>query len=46
MGGGRNFGARQEHELVLRVEHFSNAGIKHPNPGENFAQLRYTYRFE
>jgi len=46
LGVGRNFGARQEHELVLRVEHFSNAGIKHPNPGENFAQLRYTYRFE
>jgi lipid A 3-O-deacylase len=42
---GRNFGDRQEHEIALRVEHFSNAGIKHPNPGENFVQLRYSYSF-
>jgi hypothetical protein len=27
-------------EVALRVEHFSNAGISHPNPGENFLQLR------
>ncbi|OUL98093.1 hypothetical protein A8M77_33405 [Variovorax sp. JS1663] len=45
LGVGRNFGARGEHELALRVEHFSNGGIKHPNPGENFVQLRYSYRF-
>jgi hypothetical protein len=42
---GRTFGARDEHELALRVQHFSNAGIKHPNPGENFLQLRYACRF-
>jgi len=46
LGVGRNFGARREHELMLRVEHFSNAGIKEPNPGANFVQLRYAYRFE
>lgn len=46
LGVGRNFGKNLEHELALRVEHFSNAGIRHPNPGQNFAQLRYTYRFE
>jgi lipid A 3-O-deacylase len=45
IGVGRNFGASGQHELSLRVEHFSNAGIKRPNPGENFAQLRYSYRF-
>ena len=39
---GRNFGETQQHELALRFEHFSNAGIKHPNPGENFIQWRYT----
>lgn len=33
------------HEVALRVEHYSNAGIKHPNPGENFVQLRYARRF-
>lgn len=45
IGVGRNFGAAGEHEVSLRLEHFSNAGIKHPNPGENFAEVRYTYRF-
>ncbi|WP_159915984.1 acyloxyacyl hydrolase [Pantoea sp. 18069] len=42
---GTNFGARREHEVMLRIEHFSNAGIKRPNPGENFLQLRYAHRF-
>jgi lipid A 3-O-deacylase len=41
-GIGRAFGRS---ELLLRIEHFSNAGISHPNPGENFGQLRYAYRF-
>jgi lipid A 3-O-deacylase len=45
VGIGRDFGGRGQHELALRAEHFSNAGIAHPNPGENFAQLRYSYRF-
>ena len=42
---GRRFGSRGEHELALRFEHFSNAGIKRPNPGQNFLQVRYAYRF-
>lgn len=45
VGLGRNFGARGEHELSLRLQHFSNADIKKPNPGMNFARLRYAYRF-
>jgi lipid A 3-O-deacylase len=45
IGIGRSFGRDREHELMLRIEHFSNAGIKHPNPGENFVELRYAYRF-
>jgi hypothetical protein len=44
VGLGLTFGPRHEHEVVLRVEHFSNAGIRHPNPGENFVQFRYAYR--
>jgi lipid A 3-O-deacylase len=44
LGVGRRFGAAMEHELVLRVEHFSNCGVSHPNPGENFLQLRYLRR--
>jgi len=42
---GRDFGSRGQHELALRIEHFSNAGINHPNPGENFGQVRYSWRF-
>lgn len=45
LGVGYNFGEHRRHEVQLRVEHVSNAGIKHPNPGENFAQLRYAYHF-
>ena len=41
---GRTFGARGEHDLALRIEHFSNGGIREPNPGIEFASLRYTYR--
>lgn len=32
-------------ELSVRVQHFSNAGIKHPNPGENFVQLRLSMAY-
>ena len=45
LGVGRSFGAQRQHELALRVQHVSNAGIKKPNPGENFVQLRYTRHF-
>lgn len=45
LGIGRNFGAQGEHELSLRLQHFSNAGIRKPNPGENFVRVRYLYRF-
>ena len=43
---GRNFGPRNEHELALRVQHYSNGGLKEPNPGQTFVQLRYAYRFD
>lgn len=42
---GREFGAAHRQEIALRVEHFSNAGIDHPNPGENFVQLRWVVRY-
>ena len=38
---GRRFG---DSEVELRIQHFSNAGIAHPNPGENFFQVRYAHR--
>jgi hypothetical protein len=34
-----------EHDFGVRIEHFSNAGIREPNPGVNLVSLRYTYRF-
>ena len=43
-GVGHQFGERRQHELTMRVQHFSNAGIKRPNPGKNFLQLRYSRR--
>ena len=42
---GYTLGDRAEHDIGLRIEHFSNAGIRDLNPGLEFASLRYTYRF-
>ncbi|MBI5721003.1 MAG: acyloxyacyl hydrolase [Rubrivivax sp.] len=42
---GVRFGERGRHELQVRVEHFSNAGLRRPNPGEDFGQVRYAWRF-
>lgn len=41
VGLGYAFGEGRRHEISLRVEHFSNGGIRHPNPGQNFLQLRF-----
>lgn len=45
LGLGINLGAQRQHELLLRLQHVSNAGIKEPNPGLNFVQLRYALHF-
>lgn len=45
LGVGMSLGAKREHEIGVRYSHFSNAGIKRPNPGENFVQLRYAHAF-
>ena len=45
LAAGRSFGTDRNQEVSLRVTHLSNAGIKKPNPGENFLQLRYGWRF-
>jgi lipid A 3-O-deacylase len=45
VAAGYSFGAAREHELAVRFEHFSNGGIRRPNPGENFWQLRYSRRW-
>lgn len=45
MGIGVSFGQQRSHEVVVRLQHYSNGGIKKPNPGENYIQLRYAYAF-
>ena len=45
LGVGRNFGPQGRHALAVRLQHISNAGIKKPNPGDNFLQLRYAVAF-
>ncbi|MEW5882557.1 MAG: acyloxyacyl hydrolase [Pseudomonadota bacterium] len=42
---GRSFGDDDAFELSWRFVHYSNAGIRHPNPGVNFQVLRIEYRF-
>ena len=46
IAAGWRFGNQGREEISLRLQHYSNAGIKHPNPGVNFVQLRFAYRFE
>ena len=45
LGLGYKFGEQNMHEIGLRYVHVSNAGIRKPNPGEDFLQLRYVRRF-
>ena len=45
LGLGYSLGAEHQHELGLRWVHVSNAGVRKPNPGEDFVQLRYVRRF-
>ncbi|CAM4309197.1 acyloxyacyl hydrolase [Comamonas aquatilis] len=45
IGVGYLFGEQLKNEISLRLAHYSNAGIRHPNPGENFLQLRYARSF-
>lgn len=42
---GYRFGSARENELGVGYWHYSNAGIKHPNPGMDFVSVRYTRRF-
>ena len=46
LGVGHTYGGPDgHHEVGLRLNHVSNGGIRNPNPGENFLQLRYTKSF-
>lgn len=42
---GAGFLLTRHDRIGLRLSHFSNAGIKRPNPGLDTLQLTYTYQF-
>lgn len=42
---GYRFGGDKSNEISLRAEHFSNGGLRDPNPGRNFFQIRYAKSF-
>lgn len=46
VGVGARFGERGRYDLGLRYQHLSNAGIKKPNNGINFTQVRFQVHFE
>ncbi|MGQ0545918.1 MAG: acyloxyacyl hydrolase [Betaproteobacteria bacterium] len=43
IGIGRRFGPRDRYDLSVRLQHLSNGGIRKPNPGIDFVQLRFQY---
>ncbi len=45
LGFGYRFGTKSALDLGYRFQHLSNAGIKKPNDGINFHQLRLQYHF-
>ena len=45
IGLGLRFGPRHGFDIGYRYQHLSNAGIKQPNQGINFHQLRMQYHF-
>ena len=45
IGAGVRFGDRGRYDIGYRYQHLSNAGIKQPNQGINFHQLRLQYHF-
>ncbi len=45
IGVGLRFGYEDRVDIGLRLQHLSNAGLRNPNPGINFLQLRLGYHF-
>ena len=46
IGAGYRFGDKGRYDLGVRLQHVSNGGIKKPNPGINFALVRFQYHFQ
>jgi hypothetical protein len=45
LGAGVRFGPERRYDASVRLQHLSNGGLEHPNPGINFVELRLAYRF-
>lgn len=45
LGAGMRFGPKGQYDLGYRYQHLSNGGIKRPNSGINFHQIRFQYHF-
>jgi lipid A 3-O-deacylase len=45
IGVGYRFGAKGAYDVSYRFQHLSNGGIKQPNNGINFSQIRLQYHF-
>ncbi|MGC2519522.1 MAG: acyloxyacyl hydrolase [Burkholderiales bacterium] len=45
VGAGVRFGDKGQYDIGYRYQHLSNAGIKGPNQGINYHQLRLQYHF-
>jgi hypothetical protein len=46
LAAGWRFGARGRYDIGVRAQHLSNGGLKQPNPGINFAVVRFAYYFD
>jgi len=46
IGAGARFGPGYRYDAQVRLQHLSNGGLAHPNPGINFLQLRLAYHFD
>ena len=45
IGAGVTLGSQHDWDVMMRLQHLSNAGIQNPNPGINFLQLRVSHWF-
>ena len=46
LAAGWRFGPRGRYDIGIRTQHLSNGGLKKPNPGINFAIVRFGYYFD
>jgi lipid A 3-O-deacylase len=46
VGAGARFGEHGKYDFGLRFQHISNGGIKKPNNGINFTQIRFLYHLD